>query len=78
MDFTRATIQIKPLYRSTLARNDLLSFFVLNVFLKYREDSLKCQPYLLPTLLPPVRRGVGAKRPLTFQTREVSRNIPVV
>ena len=78
MDFTRATIQIKPLYRITLARNDLLSFFFLNVFLKYREDSLKCQPYLLPTPLPPVRRGVGAKRPLTFQTREVSRNIPVV
>ena len=78
MDFTRATIQIKPLYRSTLARNDLLSFFFLNVFLKYREDSLKCQPCLLPTPLPPVRRGVGAKRSLTFQTRDVSRNIPVV
>ena len=78
MDFTRATIQIKPLYRSTLARNDLLSFFFFYVFLKYRDDSLKCLPYLLPTPLPPVRRGVGAKRPLTFQTREVSRNIPVV
>lgn len=57
MDFTRATIQIKPLYRSTLARNDLLSFFFLNVFLKYREDSLKCQPYLLPTPLPPRAEG---------------------
>ena len=57
MDFTRATIQIKPLYRSTLARNDLLSFFFLIFFLKYREDSLKCQPYLLPTPLPPRAEG---------------------
>ena len=57
MDFTRATIQIKPLYRSTLVRNDLLSFFFLNVFLKYREGSLKCQPCLLPTPLPPRAEG---------------------